>query len=71
MRFVCAGVVLGLIGVFACSRLLQSLLFGIGASDLRTMFAVTLILIAVAFIACLLPARRATLVDPVKALRVE
>jgi len=71
MRFVCAGVVLGLIGVFACSRLLQSLLFGIGASDLRTMFAVTLILIAVAFIACLLPARRATLVDPVKALRAE
>jgi len=71
MRFVCAGVVLGLIGVFACSRLLQSLLFGIGATDLRTMFAVTLILIAVAFIACLLPARRATLVDPVKALRAE
>jgi predicted permease len=71
MRFVCAGVVLGLIGVFACSRLLQSLLYGIGATDLRTMFAVTLILIAVAFIACLLPARRATLVDPVKALRAE
>jgi len=71
MRSVCAGVVLGLIGVFACSRLLQSLLFGIGATDLRTMFAVTLILIAVAFIACLLPARRATLVDPVKALRAE
>jgi putative ABC transport system permease protein len=71
MRFVGAGIVLGLIGVFICSRLLQSLLFGIGATDLRTMFAVTLILTAVAFIACLLPARRATLVDPVKALRAE
>jgi putative ABC transport system permease protein len=71
MRFVGAGIVLGLIGVFVCTRLLQSLLFGIGATDLRTMFAVTLILTAVAFVACLLPARRATLVDPVQALRAE
>jgi len=71
MRFVTAGVVLGLIGVFVCTRLLQSLLFGVGATDLPTMFAVTIILIAVAFIACLLPARRATLVDPVRALRAE
>ena len=71
MRFVGAGIVLGLIGVFLCTRLLQSLLFGIGATDLRTMLAVTVILTAVAFIACLLPARRATLVDPVQALRSE
>jgi putative ABC transport system permease protein len=71
MRFVGAGIVLGLIGVFLCTRLLQSLLFGIGATDLRTMLAVTVILTAVAFIACLLPARRATLVDPIQALRAE
>jgi predicted permease len=71
MRFVGAGVVLGLIGVFVSSRLLQSLLFGVGATDLPTIFAVTLILTAVAFIACLLPARRATLVDPIQALRAE
>jgi len=71
MRFVTAGVVLGLIGVFVCTRLLQSLLFGVGATDLLTMFAVIIILIAVAFVACLLPARRATLVDPVRALRAE
>jgi putative ABC transport system permease protein len=71
MRFVGAGIVLGLIGVFICTRLLQSLLFGIGATDLRTMFAVTVILTAVAFIACLLPARRAARVDPIQALRTE
>ena len=71
MRFVGAGVVLGLIGVFVCSRLLQSFLFGIGATDLRTMLIVTLILTGVAFLACLLPARRATLVDPIRALRAE
>ncbi|MFN2542766.1 MAG: FtsX-like permease family protein, partial [Chthoniobacterales bacterium] len=71
MRFVGAGVLLGLVGVFVSTRLLQSLLFGIGATDLRTMFIVTLILSAVAFLACLLPARRATLVNPVQALRAE
>ncbi len=71
MRFVGAGILLGLIGVFACTRLLQSLLFGIGATDFRTMFGVTVILIAVALVACLLPARRATRVDPVQALRAE
>lgn len=71
MRFVGIGLVLGLIGVFASTRLLQSLLFGIGATDLRTMLIVSAILTLVAFLACLLPARRATLVDPVKALRAE
>lgn len=71
MRFVGAGLVIGLIGVFVCTRLLQSFLFGIGATDLRTMLSVTLILIGVAFVACLIPARRATLVDPIHALRAE
>ena len=71
MRFVGVGIMLGLVGVFVCTRLLQSLLFGIGATDTRTMFFVTAVLTAVAFLACLLPARRATLVDPVKALRAE
>jgi putative ABC transport system permease protein len=71
MRFVGVGLLLGLICVFACTRLLQSLLFGVGATDLPTMLVITLILSAVAFVACLLPARRATLVDPVQALRAE
>jgi putative ABC transport system permease protein len=71
MRFVAAGLFLGLIGVVVCSRLLQSFLFGIGATDIRTMLVVTLILTVVALVACLVPARRATLVDPIKALRAE
>jgi putative ABC transport system permease protein len=71
MRFVGAGLVLGSIGVLFSSRLLQSFLFGIGAHDLRTMLIVAAILAAVAFVACLIPARRATLVDPIHALRAE
>jgi len=71
MRFVSIGVLVGLIGVFACSRLLQSLLFGVGATDLATMFIATLTLAAVACCACYIPARRAMRVDPMEALRSE
>jgi putative ABC transport system permease protein len=71
MRLVGVGLVLGLIGVLFCSRLLQTFLFGIAAHDLRTMFIVALILAIVALVACLIPARRATLVDPIHALRAE
>jgi predicted permease len=71
MRLVVAGVLLGLIGVFAVTRLLQSLLFGVGASDLPTMIGVTTILAAVAFVACWFPAMRASQVDPITALRAE
>jgi putative ABC transport system permease protein len=71
MRFVTAGLILGLIGVFLCTRLLQSLLFGIGATDPTTMFAVSILLASVAFFACLVPALRASRVDPIQALRSE
>ena len=53
MRFVAVGLLLGLIGVFACTRLLQSMLFGVGATDLPTMLVITVILTTVAFVACL------------------
>jgi ABC-type antimicrobial peptide transport system permease subunit len=65
------GLLFGLIGVFVCTRLLQSLLFGVGATDLLTILSVTILLAFVAFIACWWPARRASAVDPVIALRSE
>jgi len=71
MRIVGAGLVVGLFGVFVSTRLFRSLLFGVGATDLPTLIAVTVILGAVAFVACLVPARRATLVDPIQAMRTE
>jgi len=66
-----AGVVLGLIGAFALTRVMEALLFGISATDLITFASVPVLLVAVAVSACLIPARRATTVDPQVALRVD
>ena len=65
------GLVLGLLGALAAARALNSILYGVGALDLAALLGSILTLALVAFVACYLPARRATLVDPIEALRTE
>jgi putative ABC transport system permease protein len=71
MTLVGISVVIGLAGAFAATRLLSSLLFGVGASDPVTFISIVLLVSVVAFIAAWVPARRATRVDPIVALRAE
>jgi putative ABC transport system permease protein len=71
MMLVGISLVIGVAGAFAATRLLNSLLFGVGASDPATFAGIVLLVSAVAFIAAWVPARRATRVDPIIALRAE
>ena len=71
MLLVVAGVALGLAGAMALTRLISQLLFGVSALDAATFVSTSLLLAAVALLACYLPARRAARVDPMVALHYE
>jgi putative ABC transport system permease protein len=64
-----AGLVLGLAGALGLTRLLASVLFGVGARDPLTLATTTVLLASVAALACYIPARRAARLDPLVALR--
>lgn len=71
MRVAFVGILIGIGAAFALTRLLSSLLFEVSPTDLRTFSIVAALLSAIALLACYIPARRATKVDPLVALRYE
>jgi ABC-type lipoprotein release transport system permease subunit len=71
MRLPALGVGLGLLGAFAVMRVIDHLLFQVTATDPATFVSVAMLLMAVSFLACWIPARRAAHIDPIAALRCE
>ena len=71
MLLTITGLVAGLVGAFGLTRLMATMLFGVKPNDPLTFAAVSTLLVAVALIACYIPGKRATRVDPVNSLRYE
>jgi putative ABC transport system permease protein len=71
MRPVVIGLVIGIVSAFALGRLIASQLYEVSAHNPALLAGATILLATIALIACLLPARRATQVDPIQALRTE
>jgi len=71
LRLLAAGTILGLIGAWLAGRAMQSILFDVPTLHVATLFGTALVMTAVSLVACLIPARRATKVHPMEALRYE
>src|SRR6185436_13713280 len=71
MKLTLLGIAIGVVGAVAVTRLMRSLLFAVAPTDLMTFGISSIVLIFVALLACFIPARRATKVDPLVALRYE
>jgi ABC-type antimicrobial peptide transport system permease subunit len=71
MKLAACGIVLGMLGAWALTRLLRSLLFGVSSTDALSFGLAALLLAGVVLLACYLPARRASRVDPLVALSYE
>ena len=65
------GIAIGLVGAFALTRVLSSMLYGVEPTELGTFSGVAVLLALIAALACYVPARRATKVDPIIAVRAE
>ena len=71
MKLTLLGIVIGLLAAFGLTRLMETMLFGVAPTDVTTFTAISVLLVTVALLACYLPGRRATKVEPTISLRYE